>query len=156
MKKSNSTDYFLLVLLAIGFIWAKSSLSKLIAGNFLANLESTLTKFASKNPFPWYKDFLESVAIPNVSIFGNLVFWSEAFVGLTLLLLPTYLLVTTKPNRYHYKFLLLALVGGALMNGFFWLASAWTSPSSDSINLLMLVLEVFGIFYTTKKLRDLG
>ena len=41
--------------------------------------------------------------------------------------------------------LIVGLIGGAFLNLNFWLASGYTSPSSDGLNLLMLVTQVVGV-----------
>jgi len=37
------------------------------------------------------------------------------------------------------------LIGGITLNTMFWLAAGWTSPSTDGLNLLMLVTQLIGL-----------
>ena len=153
-KNNNSAKlpvYFLLFILAIGLIWAKSSYGKLIGGVFVEGLGKTLTMFASKNPYPWYKDFLTQIALPNSKTFGLLTMYGELFTALSLTI-SSILLIVTSGNKLVKTVLLLGLLGGMFLNGIFWLASAWTSPSTDSLNLLMLVLEAIAAVTVAKSL----
>lgn len=145
MKSNSLSKYFLLVLLGLGIIWLRSSYSKFAAGNFAETLGGTLNKFASQNPYSWYKQFLLSVAVPNSSVFGSLVLWGELFAALSLILIPLYLLVNKNANRVLLLVLTLGLIVAAFLNVSFWLASSWTSPSTDSINLLMFIIEIVAI-----------
>lgn len=151
-KKVNVNNYLLIVFLFLGLIWARSSLGKLTSGNFAQSLTPTLERFASKNPYPWYKNFLQTTAIPNGELLGNLVLWGEFFTAVTILIGSIYLLL--KPDSK----LVLALIAfgfltGGVLNASFWLASGWTSPSSDNLNLFMLVIEIVGLFYVYKLYR---
>lgn len=140
--------FLLLILLANGFIWARSSYGKFVSGSFVDGLGATLGRFADKNPYPWFKSFLQGVAIPNASTFGQLVLWGEFLVAVSIVLGVLYLLVNPKAKcGLMCLGLTLGLFGGALMNLFFWLASGYTSPSTDGLNLLMFVTQVVGIFY---------
>lgn len=146
--------YLLLVILANGFIWTRSSYGKLVSGKFVDGLGGTLTKFASNNPYPWYKDFLQNFAIPNSQIFGQLTMWGEVLVALSLAGGALYLMLTKKFNTAVAALLVLGLAGGMFLNGMFWLASGWTSPSSDSVNLLMFVVQLVGLAYVLRLLRS--
>lgn len=143
----------LLILIANGLIWLKSNLSKIPPDRFIGSLSATLERFASKNPYPWYKDFLESVAIPNSQVFGFLTFWGELFTALAIIFPSLYLLRNRKKNTIALIFLMLGLIGGMFLNIIFWLASGWTSPSTDSLNLLMFGSEFIGFICIFKLLR---
>lgn len=142
----------LLILLVIDFIWLKSSYGKFSGGKFVLGMEGTLKKFASENPYPPVKDFLQSVAMPNAPVFGTLTMWGEAMVGITLLISLLWLLFKKGGNNSALLLLLLGLLGGAFLNGVFYLSSGWMSPSSESLNLLMFTIEVIAAFYTLKLL----
>lgn len=53
-------------------------------------------------------------------------------------------LLTRKPTFLSKLVLELGLLGGILLNIIFWLAAGWTSPSTDSLNLLMFLIEAIG------------
>lgn len=137
----------MLIILFNGLIWARSSLGKFAGGTFVDGLGATLGKFASKNPYPWFKDFLEGVAIPGSQFFGQLVLWGEALVAISVTLGALYLLLNKKADKTVLFLFALGLLGGALMNLFFWLASGYTSPSTDGLNLVMLVTQLVGAAY---------
>lgn len=136
----------LLILAVIDYIWLKSTYGKLTGGKFVAGIEGALKKFASENPFPFVKSFLEGVAIPNASTFGFLTMWGEALVALSLLISLLYLLLKGTNNLILW-FLSLGLLGGAFLNTVFYLSSGWTSPSSEGLNLLMLAAQFIAAFY---------
>lgn len=142
----NKNIPLLLILSIIDYIWLKSAYGKLSGGKFVAGMEGTLKKFASENPYPFVKDFLEDVAMPNAAIFGNLTMWGETLVALTLAFSLLYIFIKGT-NSLILWFLSLGLLGGAFLNGVFYLSSGWTSASTDGLNLLMLVVELITAFY---------
>lgn len=149
MKESR---YLYLIFASIGFIFLRSSYGKFAGGKFVSTLGDTLTKLASKNPYPWYKAFLQDIAIPNSTIFGILTMWGELFAGVTLLCLSIYLLVQKKSTKLVYMLLCGGFIVGAFLNLIFWLAAGYSSPSTESLNLVMFLVEIIGAFYTLHKL----
>lgn len=141
--------YLKLIIALNGFIWLRSSYGKFTAGNFPDNLGKTLGAFASKNPYPFYKDFLNNVAIPNSQLFGSLTLYGEAFAALTLTFLPIYLLFNPASKAIRYL-LALGLLTGAFLNLIFYFAAGWTSPSTDSLNLLMFGIQIISLFAILK------
>lgn len=137
---------FLLVLLGVDFIWVRSSIGKIIGGTFVNSLGGVLTRFSSQNPYPWYKNFLLSTIIPNFSFFGTLIIIGEAFAAFSLFFGIGFLLFKTL-NKPVILLLISGFITGALLNLNFWLASGWTSPSADSLNLLMFLIQLLGIIY---------
>lgn len=141
--------YLLLIIATVGFIWLRSGVGKLLQEKFISGMSSTLQKFAGSNPYPWYKQFLENVAIPNSEIFGQLTLWGEILTGLALVLLPLYCIF--KPASRTLALLLTGgLIGGMLMNLNYWLAAGYMSPSTESVNLLMLAIEFIGLIYVLR------
>lgn len=140
----------LLVLLSVGLLWLKSSLGKLTSGNFVSNLGGTLTKTADKNPYPFFKQFLLSVAIPNSQIFGSLVMWGEFLSAVAITLGALMLLVNPKANKLVSLLLIAGLAGGAFLNIIFWLGFGYSNASTDSLNLFMAVVEIIGVFTLLK------
>lgn len=134
---------FYLILTLITFVWAKSSYGKIASGTFIKGFPSTITKFASNNPHAWYKDFLVQTVLPNSTVFGTLVFWGEILTALSLTL--GLILALTKNSQYSKLLLVTGLAGGVFLNLMFWLGSAWTSPSTDSLNMLMAGVELIAL-----------
>lgn len=138
--------FLLLILLADGLIWLRSSYGKFSAGTFVETLGKTLEKFASQDPYSWYKGLLQDVAIPNAPVVGTVILWGELLVALAIVVGAV--LLWGKRAGARAKWILLAgLLGGAVLNLLFWLAAGWTSPSTDSLNLLMMVVELVGAFF---------
>lgn len=140
---------FIVIMLVLGLVWARSSYAKITGGVFAQNLSGVLVKTAPANPYPFYKNFLLSVAIPNAEVFGNLTVWGEFLVAVSILG-GGYLLFKKPANKLFRKALIAGLIGGAFLNLNFWLAFSSTSLSTDNLNLLMLALEAIGAFVLIK------
>jgi len=95
---------------------------------------------------------LASVAIPNSQLFGMLVLWGEALSAVAITIGSIILLLNPHPNKLVVLGLIAGLVGGLLLNIVFWLGFGSTSPSTDSVNLLMAAIEVIGIIFLAKLL----
>lgn len=131
-----------LIVLADGLLWLQSAWGKVSGGKFVGALGETLKKFASNNPYPWYKQILVSYSIPNSLLIGNLVMWTEFLAALALVGGSLYYLFSKKTNQIVRLGLILGLIGTSLLNVMFYLAAGWTSPSTSSVNLLMLVVQL--------------
>lgn len=151
LPTTSHSKHLLGVTLIFGLVWLRSSYGKFTGGEFAAALGPTLTKFASNNPYAWFQDFLRTTAIPNSMMLAPIVMYSEAIVALLMVFSSLYLMLQKK-NRLASTLLLVGLVGGAALNLLFWLAAGWTSPSTDSLNLLMLAVELFASFVLLKEL----
>ncbi len=145
---------YLLILLTLGCLWVVSDVEKIASGEFPQNMQKTLLFFASRNPYEFYKVFLENVAIPNSYIFGLMVELGELTVGVGLIGM-VWVLYKGRFNRLKLKLSLIILIIGLLLNLNFWLASAWTSPSTSYINLLMAAIEAI-TFYQFLRLLQKG
>lgn len=142
----------LAVLLSIGLLWLRSSYGKLIGGTFVNSLGATLTKAAEKNPYPFFKQFLTGTAVPNSQLFGTLTLWGELLSAVAITVGSIILLLNPHANKLVVVGLAAGLAGGLLLNIVFWLGFGYTSPSTDSINLLMAVIEIIGIFVVLRQL----
>lgn len=84
--------------MVVGVWFAKSILTKLgwiVVGGFLplpaasvrwqGVMPKLIAKYASDNPFPWYKGFLLDTVIPNSHVFATLTALGEIGVGISLL-----------------------------------------------------------------------
>lgn len=139
--------YFLIIILATGLLWLKSSFGKFTSGNFVDGLSGTLNKFASQNPYPLYKSILQNIAIPNSKLIGSWVLWGELFTALAITVSALFILLNVKASKKAALLLIAGLLGGILLNVVFWLAAGWTSPSTDSLNFLMLVIQISGLLF---------
>ena len=142
----------LLILLSVGLLWLRSSYGKFTSGTFVSGLGGTLTKVLDKNPYSWFKEFLSTVAIPNSQLFGNLVLWGELLSAVAITAGAVLMLINPHPNKFVSLVLVAGLTGGLLLNIVFWLGFGHTSPSTDSINLLMAVVQIIGIVFILKQL----
>ncbi len=149
--KNSGEKYLLFIFGLIGFVFLKSSYEKIAGGKFVAGLADSLTKFASKNPFPFYKSFLEGVAIPNAILFGYLTELGELFTGISLFFISIAILLNLKISKFVYLLLILGLLTGAFLNLTFWLAAGWTSSSTETVNFVMCGVQIIGLFYVLQK-----
>lgn len=143
---------FLFVIFIVGLIWIRSGYGKL-TGGFVGTLDKALMKFASENPYPFIKGFLNTIAIPNHLIFSVLTQWGELFTGLSLIICSVILIVYPKVNKFFLIVLSLGLLVGAILNLTFWFSAGWMSPSTDGLNLLMFAIEAIALFVVFKKIK---
>lgn len=147
---------FFTILLFVGLIWLRSGVGKVLSGGFADGLGKTLEKFASNNPYGWYKDILLTQAIPRAKTIGTVVMTMEILTGLLIAAAALYLLWNINGNTSMKRLLILGLAIGFLLNLNFWLASGWTSPSADGLNSLMIVIEIIGIGVVFKNYSNLS
>lgn len=136
---------FIVILSLVGLVFLRSSLEKIEGGTFVDSLGKVLTGVAKKNPYPWFKSFLESVAIPNSQVFGRLTMWGELLSGIAITFGSLYLIFFNKNQTAGYLVLISGLVGGMFLNLNFYLGFGYTSPATDSLNLLMFFIELIGV-----------
>lgn len=74
----------------IGYTWFMGGLGKVTGGSFDASgfIQGAIAQAGGDHPAVqgWWAAFLESVALPNASMFSFLVMWGEVLVGLALIL----------------------------------------------------------------------
>ena len=110
--------------------------------DFVGGMGKTLASFASKNPYAWYKAFLEGPAAANSAAFGMAVEWSQMLVGLTLFATAAWFLYSRgKAGKPALAAASLALAGGMLMNANFYLAAGWTSAGTRGSNIVMFWVQ---------------
>jgi thiosulfate dehydrogenase (quinone) large subunit len=89
--RENKTMAFMLtvVRLYLGWDWMNAGWHKIVDGFDASGfLKGALAKAGGDHPAvsPWWADFLEGFALPNVSLFNVLIPWGEFLVGLGLLI----------------------------------------------------------------------
>ncbi|MGC4378542.1 DoxX family protein [Fictibacillus sp. Mic-4] len=123
-------SYFLTVVrLYLGFQWLEAGWGKISGGSFDAAgfLKGALQNTSGDHPAvqPWWAEFVEHVALPNVAVFNMLVPWGEFLVGLGLIL---------------GTFTTFAALMGAVMNLAYLLSGAIsTNPQMMVLEFLILV-----------------
>ncbi|MBU1131750.1 hypothetical protein KKC32_00650 [Patescibacteria group bacterium] len=147
MKKQVSLLYFALIQILFGYEWFFGGWEKIMGKKFVEELPGTLGFFASKNPCGWIKSFLEGFAINNASLIGYSVMWGELLIGIILVAAGLYFIFSKKDVwlRIFVRLSVIACVGGALMNGVFYLAAGWSSPSTSGINVIMFWTQIIFI-----------
>lgn len=136
---------FLVVYLILGGVWFRSSLGKISGSKFVDTLGDLLKKSSQNNPYPFFKNFLQTVAIPNSKLFGTLTMWGEFLTALAITLGSLYLLFFKGDQKIGFIILILGLLGGVFLNAIFWLGFGYSNVSTDSLNLLMFLIELSGV-----------
>ena len=122
----DSALWLALIRIMTGYIFIESGWGKLSNPGFVPGMAKTLGAFASKNPYPWMVNLLNTVAIPHATFFGILFQYGEFLVGLSL---------------FFGVLSQLGLLGALAMNITFYFAAGWTSASTGSMNLFMIVTD---------------
>lgn len=124
----NNSDFWLSFLRAfVGVVWIHAGIEKIISPEFFANFPKTIAYFASKNPNGFFIDFLSNFVAPNSAVFSRLVAYGELLVGLGLL----FGLLTN-----------ISAAVGLFLNIMFYLGAGWTSISTATLNVQMIVLQI--------------
>lgn len=156
-KKSNSSTspvlWLVLIQWVIAYEWLSSGLGKFIKPDFMKTIGKTLGAFAAKTHFKFYGNFLHSTGVPNAQLFGNLVRYSEIFIGLGLAV-GGYLVLTRRSLSFWWQLILVvSLFGGALLNLNFYFAAGWSGPSTEGVNLVMGLVQLILGLYFVKSLK---
>ncbi len=133
----------------IGFEWIGAGYEKLSSGTFPQDLTKIIAYFASRNPYPWYRDFLVWLTSQNVRALGYIVEWGQFAAGIALIAGPlTYLWAHSKTlKKIVVACMVAALIGGVIMNAHFYLASGWTSAGTSGVNYLMFWSQLLLIYF---------
>lgn len=145
-RLSNEYRYLLGLLCvqaAIAYEWGSAGWEKLSNPEFIPNMTKTLGYFASKNPFPWYKDFLAGFAASHAQSFAYAIEFGEASVAVALLASAAAIAYAGMSGRHRKARMLAsaALAGGLLMNANFYLAAAWTGAGAKGTNVVMFLTQ---------------
>ncbi len=153
MKNKAFNPYVSYILLVVGYIFVQSGYGKITGGTFVNGLAKTLGYFASENPYPPVQSFLTDIAIPNSIVFGNLTILGELIAGISIIGAVVYQLYKKRLTFVAYTMLIIGLLVGLFLNITFWLSSGWTSPSTNSVNLLMAAIEIVALVSIIKTFR---
>lgn len=159
-EKMSARSLFLLGLACLQMVfayeWWSGGWGKISTSAFVDGIGKTFSYFASKNPFPWYKDFLLGFASTNATLFAYAVQWSEFAIAIVLAL-SAGIIVYTRHEKNKRKALVaavFALLGGALMNANFYFAAGWTSPSTKGTNVIMFWSQLILAYVWILSLED--
>ena len=116
----------------LGYEWLMSGLTKVVRGGFPSGLADELQE-KSEGAASWYSSFLDSVVIPNGSLFGVLIIVGELAVGVALIAAAALWAFRWEKLRSQGRTALLAVsitagIGGILMNLNFHLANGSAHP----------------------------
>lgn len=146
--KKHSISSLAIIQMLIGLLWLHSSWEKWAGPAFIDNIGATLQSFADKTSFAWYGKFLESYAVPNAQVYGQMVRVGELAVALAFVVGAIWLLSKQALPKSASIVLVVASFCAALMNINFFFASGSLSPAGWSLNLLMTGIQiVLGVYY---------
>lgn len=116
----------------LGYEWLMSGLTKVVRGGFPGGLAEELRE-KSEGAASWYSSFLDSVVIPNGSLFGVLIIVGELAVGVALIAAAALWAFRWQKLGPQGRTALLAVtvaagVGSILMNMNFHLANGSAHP----------------------------
>ena len=122
----------LAVQILIGYEWLMSGLAKIVRGGFPSGLADELTE-KSEGTAGWFRDFLDSVVIPNAGGFGYLIELGELAVGSALIASAALWLLRWEQLSARGRSAVLvagalAALAGVAMNVAFHLANASAHP----------------------------
>ena len=146
-ERLNEGSLYLLGLVVIqmtlAYEWWSAGWEKVSSPEFVSGINGTLGYFASKNPFPWYKDFLLGFATRNSTLFAYSVEWSQIAIAIILAIAGAVFVYSKQEviKKNALKLSILALIGGILMNANFYLAAGWTGPGTHGINVVMFWVQ---------------
>lgn len=145
-----------LIQVALAVEWLPAGWGKFTEPGFIEGLGGTLAGFAAKTPHVWFSQFLTNTVVPNASFFGNLVRFGEVSVGIALLVGALWMLTQKMMPMWVSTTLAVASVGAIIMNGAFYLAAGWASPSTAGINMLMILVHAISAAYFMRERKMLA
>ena len=155
MKRA-SVVWLVLIQFVLAFEWLHSGWGKWAGPGFMDSISKTLEGFATKTPYKAYGAFLNSTAVTNADMFGNAIRLGEMGVGIALVISGVLLLTKKRLPSWAVALMVVAFLGGALMNLNFFMASGWSSPSTWGVNMVMGFIHlIFAIYYFTNR-RELS
>lgn len=134
--------------MVLAYEWWSAGWEKISSPAFVENINSTLGYFASKNPFPWYKNFLLGFVTNNSTIFVYSIEFSQIAIAVALAVSGALFIYSKSEfiQKLALKFSVLALLGGILMNANFYLAAGWTGPGTHGINVVMFWIQAILVY----------
>ena len=131
-KPNLSVIGFLVMEMIIGYEWFMSGLTKVARGDFTSGLADELAEKA-EGAYAWYASFLDTVVIPNATIFGYLIEIAEILIGVAFIVGPLLWLFARQrvPERLWAPMFLLtavAAIGGIFMAINFHLLNGYSHP----------------------------
>lgn len=127
-----------LVQAVIGYEWLMSGYEKIVDPAFLGGIPKTLAYFASKNPYSWYRAYLEGSATQYAGYLGYAVVWGELLAGIGLIVAACATYARNEMIRKAAACVsVCALIGGLLMSANFFFAAGWTGPGTKGMNVVM-------------------
>lgn len=136
----------------LAYEWISGGLGKMYGGQFVSTIEKTLGRFENGNPYAWYVNSVLRIAKNSPEAFGQLVQWGELLAGIGVVVaILVYGLSTQSQWKNMARYAaIVSLLGGAFMNGNFYYAAGWTSPSTGGLNIVMFWIQVVLILFWVK------
>ncbi len=142
----------------LAYEWWSAGWEKASSPDFVAGIGKTLGYFASKNPFSWYKSFLEGFAVKHATLFAYAVEWGQLLIAFSLIIAVGIVLWTKNEKQRRLALMVSAgaLLGGMLMNANFYLAAGWTGPGTKGSNVVMFWTQAVLVYVWISTLMSSG
>lgn len=122
-----SSFWLSIIRITIGGLWIKSGVQKVLDGKFTEKIEGTIAYLLSGDVPGWFVTLFETYVTPNAALWAQIVQWGEIAIGILLII---------------GLFVNLAVLVGIVFNTTFFFLASWSSPSTWSLNLLLIVIQV--------------
>ena len=122
---------------------------------FINGTPVIIGSFASRNPFPAYREFLLGPALRNAQQFGYAVEWSQVAVSLALAGSAVAMLLVRREQHLRAALIvaICALAVGMLMNANFYVAAGWTGVIVRTINAVTFWVQAILLYAWASSLR---
>lgn len=137
--KERRLPWMRVLVFIVGLQWLHAGVEKLIDAGYVSGFGGTMYFFGLENPNLWYVDFLNAYVIPNAEAFAWAIMIGEILVGISFML---------------GSFTKVGAVAGILMNVNFFVAAGHLSPSTWTINLLLIGFQV--VFLLSREAKALS
>lgn len=128
-----------ILVFVVGLLWLNSALHKLLDPGYVGGFAGTMSFFALQNPNQWYADFLTGFVVPNAVAFAWAIVIGQLLVALSFI---------------FGGLTRIGAIGGILLSVNFFFAAGHLSPSTWSINLLLIALQV--VFLLSREAKALS
>ena len=122
-----SSFWLSIIRITIGALWIKSGVQKVMDGEFTEKIEGTIAYLLSGDVPGWFLTLFETYITPNAATWAQIVQWGEIVIGALLII---------------GLFVNLAALGGVFLNSTFFFLASWSSPSTWSLNLLLIIIQM--------------
>lgn len=102
------------VAVIFGYLWLVSGLSKILSATFVSGFAGFVKdQYLGPDAYAWYRNFLESMVVPQAPLMAQAVQWGELLLGLALITAGIWLFI--KDSRAAHAVIAWASIGSSLL-----------------------------------------